>query len=90
MASLTQTVVGKNIPNPLIAEGLLKILQDLIPTSPPKSPTNSFSWNVRTTKSCVRFLSEMITDRTCHANIIPLTINFHILSRSNPTCRSLP
>ena len=30
MASSTQMVVGKDISNPLIAEGLLKILLDLI------------------------------------------------------------
>ena len=36
MTSLTQTVVGKDIPNLLIAEGLLKILRDMIPfDSPP-------------------------------------------------------
>ena len=45
MASLTQTVVGKGIPNPLIAEGLLKILRDLV--------TNSRSQNGRTTKILV-------------------------------------
>jgi len=33
MARQTQTVVGKGIPNPLIAENLLKILRDLIPSS---------------------------------------------------------
>ena len=31
MASPTQTVVGKGIPNPLTAEDLLKILRDLFP-----------------------------------------------------------
>jgi len=50
MASANQTVVGKNISNPLIAEGLLKTLRDLIPPSPPKSLTNSHPWNGRTTK----------------------------------------
>jgi len=40
MTSPTQTVVGKGIPNPLIAEGLLEILRDLISPSPPKSLTN--------------------------------------------------
>jgi len=34
MASSTQTVVGKGIPNLLIAEDLLKILRDLIPPIP--------------------------------------------------------
>jgi len=50
MTSLTQMVVGKGIPNPLTAEGLLKILGDLIPfDSPPKSLTNSCPWTGRTT-----------------------------------------
>jgi len=38
MTSLTQTVVGKGIPNPLKAEGMLKILGDLVPPSPSKNP----------------------------------------------------
>ena len=77
MASLTQTIVCKDIPNPLTAEGLLKILRDLTPfDSSPKSLTNSYPWNGRTTKSCIHFLIEMITDRTCHVNIIPLTVKF--------------
>jgi len=42
MASPTQTVVSKVTPNPLIADGLLKILRDLVPSSPLKSLTNSF------------------------------------------------
>jgi len=45
MTSPTQTVLGKGIPNPLIAEGLLKILMDLIPLFPPKSLTNSHPQN---------------------------------------------
>jgi len=73
MASPTQTVVGKGIPNSLIDKGLLKILRDLIPPSPPKFLTNSRPWNGRTTKSCNYFSSEIITDRTCHVNIIPMT-----------------
>jgi len=36
MASPTQMVVSKGIPNPLIAENLQKILRDLIPLSPYK------------------------------------------------------
>ena len=50
MASPTQMVVGKGTPNPLIAEVLLNILRDLVPSSPPKSPTNSLSQNGRATK----------------------------------------
>ena len=50
MASLTQTVVGKGTPNPLIAEGLLKILRDLVPSFPPKSLTNFLPQNGRTIK----------------------------------------
>jgi len=76
MASLTQTVVVKDILNLLITEGFLKILRDLIQTSPPNSLNSSLPWNARTTKSCIRFLSEMITDGTCHINIIPLTVKF--------------
>ena len=45
MAILTQMVVGKGTLNPLITEGLLKILRDLIPLIPPKSSTNFFPWN---------------------------------------------
>ena len=50
MASPTQMVVGKGIPNPLIAEGLPKILRDLVLSSPPKSLINSLTQNGRTTK----------------------------------------
>jgi len=42
MASPTQTVVAKGIPNSLIAEGLLKILRDLVP-SPPSKISYQFS-----------------------------------------------
>ena len=35
MASPTQMIVSKGTPNPLIAEGLLKILRDLVSSSPP-------------------------------------------------------
>jgi len=34
----TQTVVGEDIPNLLIAEDLLNILRELIPLIPPKIP----------------------------------------------------
>ena len=34
MASPTQTIVGKGIPNPLTAEDLIKILRDLFPFDP--------------------------------------------------------
>jgi len=50
MASPTQMVVGKDTPNPLIAEGLIKILRDLVPSSPPKSSTNSHPQNGRAKK----------------------------------------
>jgi len=50
MASPTQMIVGKGIPNPLIVEGLLKILKGLIPSSPSKFLTNSHPWNGRATK----------------------------------------
>ena len=72
MTSPTQTVVGKGIPNSLITEGLLKILRDLIPPSPPKFLTDSRPWNGGTTKSRNCFPSEINTDRTCHVNIISL------------------
>jgi len=36
MASPTQTIVGKGKSNPLIAEGLIKILQDPIPFDSPR------------------------------------------------------
>ena len=53
MASPTQAVVDKGIPNPLIAENLLKILRDLLLVSPPKSLTNSRSWNDEASKEVV-------------------------------------
>jgi len=53
MASPTQIVVGKGISNPLIVEGLLKILMDLIPSSPTKFFTNSCPWNGKTTIKAV-------------------------------------
>ena len=63
MASPTQTVVGKGTSNPLIAEGLLKILSGLVPLSPPKSLTNSHTQNGRSTKYS-----------HCYVNIIPLAM----------------
>jgi len=57
MASLTQTVVGKGIPNPLTTESLLKILRDLIPLFPPKSTTNFRPWNGRIIKGCIHFFN---------------------------------
>jgi len=58
MASPTQTVVGIGSSNLLIAEGLLKILRDLVPSSPRESPANSLPQNDRTTKIPV-FISSM-------------------------------
>ena len=60
MTSPTQTVVGKDILNPLTAEDLLKILRDLIPfDSPLKSLTNFYSWNGKTTQNNFHFPNEM-------------------------------
>ena len=73
MASLTQTVVDKDMPNPLIAEGLLKILRDLILSSPPNSllsiPVHEM---VRPQNDCNCLPCEIIIDQTYHVNIIPL------------------
>ena len=57
MVSSTQTIVGKGIPNPLIVEGLLKILRDLVSFFPPKSLTNSLPQNGKTTKIPVSIFS---------------------------------
>jgi len=69
MASPTQTIVGKRIPNLLIAEGLLKILRDLVLPSPPKSLTNSLPWNGRTTKI---YVSIFLTN---DHKLVTLTVN---------------
>jgi len=53
MTSLTQFVVGKDIPNSLIAEDLLKILRYMLPLSPPKSLINSHSLNSEASKEVV-------------------------------------
>ena len=63
MASPTQTVVGKGTSNPLIAEGLLKILGGLVTLFPPKSLTNSHTQNGRSTKY-----------NHCYVNTIPLVM----------------
>jgi len=75
MASPTQTLVGKGIPNPLIAEGLLKILWDLVLPSPIKSLTNSLSRNGRITKIPAS-ISSAKWAQTCHINSKPLTSQF--------------
>ena len=76
MARPTQTVVGKGIPNLLTAEGLLKILRDLIPFDfPPKSLTNSYPWNGRTTQNNIHFPCEVITSQTYHINTRPLIVS---------------
>ena len=72
MASPTQTVVGKDIPNALIAEDLLKILRDLITPSLPKSFTNSRPWNGRTTKDCIHFFKNK-SQLSC-LKLTPLTV----------------
>ena len=61
MASPTQTVVGKGTSNPLIAEGLLKILSGQDSTLSSKSLTNSHTQNDRSTKY-----------NHCYVNTIPL------------------
>jgi len=43
-------VVGKGVSNSLIAEDLLKILRDLVSSSPSKSLTNFLLQNGRATK----------------------------------------
>jgi len=58
MAIPIQIVVGKDIPNLLIAEDLIKILRDLIPPFPPKSLSNSRSWNDKTTEAVIIFLAK--------------------------------
>ena len=66
MASPTQTIVGKGIPNPLIAENLLKILRDWSRPRPLKSLTNSRPQNGMTTKNtCVHLSNEMSKDLLC-------------------------
>ena len=55
MASPTQTIVGKDTSNPLIAEGLLKTLRDLIPPYPPKSLTIPIHGMVGPQKACDYF-----------------------------------
>jgi len=55
MTSSTQTSVGKGKPNPLIAEGLLHILRDLILPSSPKPLTNFLPWSGRITKARIHF-----------------------------------
>jgi len=49
MASPTQTADGKGIPNPLIAEGLLKNPKGFGFVFSSKTLTNFLSWNGRTT-----------------------------------------
>ena len=75
MASPTQTVVGKGIPNPLIAENLLKILKELVPSSPPKSFTNSYPQNGSATKLPVSIPPTKWIE-TCHVNSKPQTSRF--------------
>ena len=76
MASLTQTAVGKSIPSSLIAEDLLKILRDLIMSSPSKSLINSYPQNGRTTKIPVSISPTKGTE-TCHVNNKPMASHFY-------------
>ena len=72
MASPTQTVVGKDVQNPLTAEDLLKILgtcSHLIPS--PKSHTNSHPWNGETTYKGIHIPCKMMS-LTYHVNTKPL------------------
>ena len=69
MTSPTEMVVGKDTPNPLIAEGLLKILRDLVPSSPPKSPTNSTHRMVGPQKYLCLFLQQN------KLGLVTLTVN---------------
>jgi len=72
MASLTQMIVGNSTPNLLIAEDLLKILRDSVPSFLPKSPINSHPQNGRATENTwVHLSNEMNWD--CHVNSKPLT-----------------
>ena len=67
-------VVGKSIPNLLIAEGLLKILGDLVPSFPPKSLTNSLPQNGRTTKIPVSIFSDTFSWWN-EQRLVMLTVN---------------
>ena len=69
MASPTQMVVGKGTLNPLIAEVLLKILRDLVPSSPLKSPTNSLHRMVGPQKYLDSFLQQN------ELGLVTLTVN---------------
>ena len=75
MTSPTQTIVSKYIPNPLIAEGLLKILRDLVLSSPPKFLTNFLPRNGKTTELPVSIFP-VIRAQTCHVNSKSLTSHF--------------
>ena len=71
IASLTQMVVGKGIPNPLIVEGLLKVLRELILLFPPTLFPIFVHGMVRPQKGCNCLLNEIIIEQTCYVNIIP-------------------
>ena len=75
MTSPTQTVVGKGNSNPLIAEGLLKILRDLIPRVPPKSLADSLQQNGKSTK--LLFVMLMNTSDKMFSSKFPLSILFN-------------
>jgi len=86
MASPTQIVVGKGIPNMLIAEDLLKILRELTTIIFTKILYQFPSMDGRTI-NYILFSSEMIIDLPYHVNIILLTVKLQdIPYGSNSTC----
>ena len=79
MASPTQTVIGKGTPNLLIAEDLLKILKDFVPSSPPKSPTNLTHRMVGSQKHLCSFLQQN------ELGFVTLTVNLRQAELPDPS-----